>query len=69
MSWTANMRPRWLLSVGFVGALGIGCATYSDKTQSMRELISAGQYEAGLAEINRFIKVKDPVELPTKWKI
>ncbi|KIG12237.1 TPR domain protein [Enhygromyxa salina] len=48
--------------------MGSGCATYSDKTESMRELISAGQYEAGLAEVNRFIKVKDPVELPTKWK-
>jgi hypothetical protein len=72
---TANKRPRrlgrWLVSVGLLGMLamlGIGCATYSDKTKSMRELISAGEYEAGLAEINRFIKVKDPVELPTKWK-
>jgi hypothetical protein len=67
-------RRRWLPLVGLLAVLelglvlGSGCATYSDKTESMRELISAGQYEAGLAEVNRFIKVKDPVELPTKWK-
>ncbi|PRQ06096.1 hypothetical protein [Enhygromyxa salina] len=63
----SRRRTRWLI-VGLLGAIGVGCATYSDKTESMRELISAGQYEAGLAEVNRFIKVKDPVELPTKWK-
>jgi uncharacterized protein len=67
-----STRRRWLPLVGLVAVLELGvasgCATYSDKTESMRELISAGQYEAGLAEVNRFIKVKDPVELPTKWK-
>jgi hypothetical protein len=54
---------------GLLGVLLLSsCATYSDKTQAMRELATAGQYEASLAEINRFIKVKDPRELPTKWK-
>jgi hypothetical protein len=56
-----------------LGVLGMtlllgSCATYSDKTQAMRELVSAGQYEASLTEVNRFIKAKDPLELPTKWK-
>jgi hypothetical protein len=56
--------------VALLGAMLLlgSCATYSDKTQTMRELVSAGQYEASLAEINRFIKVKDPQELPTDWK-
>jgi tetratricopeptide (TPR) repeat protein len=57
---------------GLFGMLGVmllgSCATYSDKTQAMRELVSAGQYEASLVEINRFIRVKDPGELPTEWK-
>jgi tetratricopeptide (TPR) repeat protein len=58
---------------GLLGMLGMtlllgSCATYSDKTHAMRELVSAGQYEASLTEINRFIDTKDPLELPTKWK-
>ncbi len=49
--------------------LGVSsCATYSDKTESMRMYVQAGQHEQGLKEINRFIKVKDPLELPSKWK-
>lgn len=61
---------RRAATVGLLGAtLLLGsCATYSDKTQTMRELVSAGQYEASLVEINRFINAKDPLELPTKWK-
>jgi uncharacterized protein len=51
-----------------VGALALGCATYSDKTMAMRELVTAGQYEAGLDELNRFLKVKDVDELPKDWK-
>jgi tetratricopeptide (TPR) repeat protein len=64
------MGMRRAATVGLLGAILLlgSCATYSDKTQSMRELVTAGQYEASLAEINRFIRVKDPRELPTKWK-
>jgi hypothetical protein len=64
------MQVRRAATVALLGALLLlgSCATYSDKTQTMRELVSAGQYEASLAEINRFIKVKDPHELPTDWK-
>jgi uncharacterized protein len=64
------MGLRRAATVGLLGAtLLLGsCATYSDKTEAMRELVTAGQYESSLAEINRFIKVKDPRELPTKWK-
>lgn len=51
-----------------IAALAIGCATYSDKTMAMRELVTAGQYEAGLHELNRFLKVKDVDELPDDWK-
>lgn len=55
--------------VALCAAVLIGsCATYSDKTDTMRDLVSAGQYEASLHEINRFLKVKDPLELPTEYK-
>src|SRR5690349_21003033 len=65
-----RMRVRRAGTVALLGAVMLlgSCATYSDKTQAMRDLISAGQYEGSLAEINRFIKVKDPLELPTDWK-
>jgi hypothetical protein len=61
---------RRVATVALLGAMLLlgSCATYSDKTQTMRELVSAGQYEASLHEINRFIKVKDPSELPNEWK-
>lgn len=45
----------------------LACATYSDKTAAMREHVHAGQHPQGLKELNRFIKVKDPHELPEKW--
>lgn len=61
----AKLLPAVAVSVGLCG-----CATYSDKTMAMRELVSAGQYEDGLDEINRFLKVKSPDALPDegKWK-
>lgn len=48
-------------------ALGSACATYSDKTSAMREHVQAGQQSQGLAELNRFLKVDAPTELPRKW--
>src|SRR5689334_2463419 len=63
----ASIAVPWAALLWAALLLG-SCATYSDKTQAMRELVSAGQYEAGVSEINRFIKVKDPLELPNEWK-
>ncbi|MFV8751046.1 hypothetical protein ACNOYE_10915 [Nannocystaceae bacterium ST9] len=54
------------LSLAIVFA-STGCATYSDKTMAMREHVQVGEHSKGLAELNRFIKVKDPHELPEKW--
>lgn len=48
--------------------LASACATYSDKTMAMRQAVSAGAHEQGLRELNRFLKVKDPLELPERWK-
>lgn len=59
------------MAPALVLALGLGssaCATYSDKTDAMRDSVHAGAYERGLDEVNRVIKVKDPLELPDKWK-
>lgn len=54
--------------LSLAAALALGCATYSDKTMAMRELVSAGEYQAGLDELNRFLKVKGVDELPKDWK-
>ncbi len=59
---------RALVGLTVAGALAVGCATYSDKTMAMREQVTAGKYEAGLQELNRFLKVKDDDELPEDWK-
>jgi hypothetical protein len=69
MSTRSHLR-RLFGGLCLTGALALGCATYSDKTMAMRELVTAGQYEAGLHELNRFLKVKDVHELPDKkeWK-
>lgn len=34
----------------------------------MRDAVQAGQYERGLTELNRFLKVKESTEVPVKWK-
>jgi hypothetical protein len=65
---SARRRVTLALTLA-LGVASIGaCATYSDKTQQMRQAVSAGRYDTALTEINRFIKVKDPLELPEKWK-
>ncbi len=65
----AKGGPRLALALALALPLSsTACATYSDKTQAMRDAVQAGAYEDGLSEINRFIKTKDPLELPTKWK-
>ncbi len=62
------MPRSWAAVLGLTLAFGpLACATYSDKTSAMREHVQAGQHEQGLADLNRFIKVSDPHELPTKW--
>lgn len=68
MGTRAQVVRRWLGGLCLAGALALGCATYSDKTMAMRELVTAGQYDAGIHELNRFLKVKDADELPTDWK-
>ena len=65
---TRSHLVRLFGGLSLIAALAIGCATYSDKTMAMRELVTAGQYEAGLQELNRFLKVKDVDELPDDWK-
>jgi tetratricopeptide (TPR) repeat protein len=48
-------------------AVATGCATYSEKTKSMRDKMSSGDYNGGLKEINGLLKVKQADEFPSKW--
>lgn len=68
-SWARRLLGAWLPALVVSVALA-GCATYSDKTLAMRELVAAGEYEDGLHEINRFLEVKEADQLPDdkKWK-
>ena len=69
--FSSRFRPRlgqWVAGLSVTLGLAVGCATYSDKTQAMRELVTAGQYEAGVDELNRFLKVKGADEMPDEWK-
>lgn len=61
--------PRWRAFVlSLTLAFGsLACATYSDKTSAMREHVQVGELTQGLTELNRFLKVKDAHELPSKW--
>ena len=47
--------------------LATGCATYSDRTQRMRDQVAAGQYKDGLNDLNSLLKVKSADELPSHW--
>ncbi|HLT40509.1 MAG TPA: hypothetical protein VK034_29735 [Enhygromyxa sp.] len=67
-SQSSRLLVRLLGGLCLLGTLALGCATYSDKTMAMRELVTAGQYDAGLQELNKFLKVKDVDELPSDWK-
>jgi uncharacterized protein len=72
MDCRTRRGTRLLARLSLIGALAFGsaCATYSDKTWAMREAVSAGDYEGGLHELNRFLKVKETDELPDerRWK-
>jgi hypothetical protein len=63
----AQAVGRWAMGLTLACA-SLACATYSDKTMEMREHVQAGQLPSGLKELNRFLDVKDPTELPAKWK-
>src|SRR5690606_39590574 len=67
-SQSSRLLVRLLGGLCLLGTLALGCATYSDKTMAMRELVTAGQYDAGLQEVNKFLKVKDVDELPSDRK-
>ena len=45
-------------------AISSGCATYSDRLMAAREFAALGEYEAGVAEMNRALGVASAGELP-----
>ncbi|MBX7079373.1 MAG: hypothetical protein K1X88_09325 [Nannocystaceae bacterium] len=44
------------------------CATYSDRTAAARDSLQRGDVPGGIAELDKFLKVRKPEDLPNKWK-
>ncbi len=61
------LSPVSLALLCILLALTTGCATYSDRTQRMRDRVAAGKYEDGLSDLNSLLNVKRADELPLKW--
>lgn len=69
------MKPRLIKVLPPVGKtllcilllLTTGCATYSDRTQRMRDRVAEGKYEGGLDDLNSLLNVKRADELPSRW--
>ena len=60
---------RDLASVALVGLflLSSGCATYSDRLVVARESAALGDYESGIAEMNRALSVASADEFPSDF--
>jgi hypothetical protein len=46
----------------------IACATYSDRTEAARGAVQRGDVGGAVKELNKFLHVRKPEELPSKWK-
>src|SRR5579862_8953321 len=49
------------------GCLAAGCATYTDRINAASRSASAGNYEAGLSDLNKVLGVASTDELPQTW--
>ena len=58
----------WSLLSGFILSAALGCATYSDRTQAARTAVAAGNYDEGIAQLNKFLGVKSAEEVPKEFE-
>ncbi|MFO0632065.1 MAG: hypothetical protein U0168_04365 [Nannocystaceae bacterium] len=63
-------KPRSIARalVGLALAACTSCATYSDRTAAARDSLQRGDVQGGISELDKFLKVRKPAELPHKWK-
>jgi hypothetical protein len=47
--------------------LALGCATYSDRLAESRQAVISGDFEGGVKQLEKVIKVDDPKKLPDDW--
>jgi uncharacterized protein len=61
-------RSRRLALALAVALAAPACATYSDRTETMRSALQQGDYAGGAKQLNTILKVKKNEQLPDKWK-
>lgn len=57
-------RRGWAVVVAIALATSTGCATYSDRLDTARRSVTAGDYGAGIGALDKVIDVDDPSQLP-----
>jgi hypothetical protein len=65
--WARSARAILTAVVLLALAGSVGCATYSDRLESARRSVSAGDYAAGIGELDKVIGVDDPSQLPDSF--
>ncbi len=59
------LRCALILCVLWVG----GCATYTDKLSKTHQAVSAGDYEAGISQLNDILGVGSFEQIPDDWSV
>ena len=69
-AWNNRAARPALLGVALAAALlsGSGCATYSGRLIAARGATALGDYQSGVAELNRVMGVSSSGEMPKRWK-
>ncbi len=57
----------WLGCVVVAACLASGCATYTDRIREASQSAAAGNYEAGVTDLNKVLGVDSGTELPNDW--
>jgi len=68
MNWIDTIRRGRRLSLYLFFGLFFACASYSENTDFVREAAVHDDPASAVKELNRLLKVKDSVSMPSRWK-